>query len=181
MAAPISTLRITGPYSPHRSPHLGVRPTLTNTSTPPAVTVTGTGKKRRIHDAKPPLPPATKSNNNESRCSSVDRILDSPVKKNARLLDADMEGIERKARSVEDLLEEAPQSSTRGNSPSETFAGTETITVDHTSKLPDQHEDRTSRQGSVLSTDDSIHSTDSEKRKHFLGKYVKKMKNYLKK
>lgn len=195
LSAPTPNPRI---FLPHRSPHLG-------TTTPTTTNQYNNIKRKR--EPKPPLPPSLKQKDkvDNSRCSSVDRILDSPACKNARLLGVtggaltDTEGVERKARSVDDLLEEQitpqqqqlqTQTQTQPTSPVETFAGMETITIDNTApnnavaeETSAEFHDRSSRQGSVLSDDSvqSTDSTDSKRNKHFLGKYVKKVKNYLKK
>lgn len=164
--------------------------------------------------SKPPLPPAKKGD----RCSSVDRILDSPVKKSARILDANSaEGLveqQRKTKSVDDLLDETPEIAitdhsheqevvattlTPSQSPSpekesperdeadekKLVAATEGDSLERCSLTKDCQAHRGRRSTSVLSTDESIHSTDSgsdpARRKHFLGKYVQRMKHLLKK
>lgn len=191
----------------------------------PADALNASGKRRRLPDTtsthpivqaikKPPLPPTKK----ETRCCSVDRILDSPVKKSARLMEAGVEGIpeqpQRKTKSVDDLLDDPPtiaitdhsndeqsqspsperdsDTTTTRSSPTKTTepkmkmvveAATAAEPCSLSKQCPAHNQSR--RSPSVLSTDESIHSTDSgidpAKKKHFLGKYVRRMKDILKK
>lgn len=184
------------------------------------------GKRRRHLDTtsttnsslqavhKPPLPPPKKDS---TRCCSVDRILDSPVKKSARLLDGvGVEGIpeqsQRKTKSVDDLLDNPPtiaitdhSNDEQSQSPTPERDSDTNVTTNSTttvtpvleqptststsescslSKECPAHPNRSRRSQSVLSdasnqSNDS--SSDPNKRKHFLGKYVRRMKDILKK
>lgn len=145
---------------------------------------------------KPPLPPKK-----EARCSSVDRILDSPAKQKttqhgSRLVDTEgctrvQSPTGRKARSVDDLLDDDVQSDrsvlnrandnnnnkeescppepperSKSSSPSEKCCETETITVQNTPRQNDDQCDTnsntTDNSVSRKSREGSVLSTDSQ-------------------